>query len=115
MSNIMAGSRQPVPAVGMGATKLMYTDRVAGTITKVTTDKKGEVTGFVWQEDKATRTDNLGMTDSGQQYAYEANPDAPEVAVSLRRNGRWVVVGEGSQNGTAFLVGHRHKFHDFSF
>src|SRR4051812_8625416 len=99
ISNIMANSRQKTPAVGMGATMLMFSDRHAGTIVEVLTSKAGVVNAFVWQRDNAKRTDNLGMTDSGQQYEFTPNPEASKVKVTLRKNGRWVVDGESLKNG----------------
>lgn len=114
-SNIMAnGNGNTIPAVGMGATKLMYTDRHAGTIVAVRTNKKGKVVAFTWREDNATRTDSNGMSDS-QSYAYSEDVSASPYEVTLRANGRWVKVGESAKNGTAFGIGYREKFHDYSF
>lgn len=114
MSNIMAASKSPVPEVGMGATKLMYTDRHAGTIVAVTI-RNGDVIAFDWQEDISVRVDGNGMSDS-QSYEYKLNPYvAVEHVTFRRRNGRWVKQGESLRNGTAFAVGYRDTFHDFSF
>ena len=113
MSNIMANSKQPDPAVGMGATQLCYSDRRAGTIVEVL--KRGDkIIGFLWQRDEAKRTDDKGMTDSGQEYAYTANPDAGKTKVTLRKNGRWVIDGENLRTGTAFSIGERNEFYDFT-
>lgn len=109
-SNIMANSAQPAPAVGMGATILMYTDRHAATIIEVINDKT-----IVIQQDNAKRIDNLGMTDSGQKYNYTANPDAPKMTYTLRSNGRWVCKGQGSKDGQSIMVGSREEFFDFCF
>ncbi len=114
MSNIMANSRQTVPAVGMGATALLYSDRHAGTIVDLITNKAGKVVGFYWQRDNATRTDKLGMTDSGQQYAFTPNTDAARVKVTLRKNGRWVQDGENLRTGRAYTIGTRDEFYDFT-
>ena len=61
------------------------------------------------QEDNAVRTDNLGMTDSGQTYTFTPNPDAPKKVVRLTPKG-WKIVG-----GNRVLLGRRDKYHDFSF
>jgi hypothetical protein len=63
-SNRLSEWEQPV--IGMGATVTMYSDRHAGTIVKITS-KTIHV-----QEDKATRTDTNGMSES-QEYTYEPN------------------------------------------
>lgn len=110
--NLVSGdARYPQPEVGMGATILMWTDRHAATVTKVSASRK-QVTV---QEDKATRTDNLGMTDSGQEYTFEPNPDAPERVYTLRKNGAWVRQGEPLRGGQRLAIGHRDHYYDFSF
>jgi hypothetical protein len=94
----------PVPEVGMGVTLIHYTDREAGTIIRVSPSKK-----TIWfQVDHAKRTDNLGMTDSGQKYEFTPNTSASEQK-ALLRNGKW------KSNGQSIIVGSRDKYHDFSF
>lgn len=110
MSNIMANGTQPTPEVGMGCTELMYTDRHACTIVEVVSPKTIKV-----QRDKAVRTDDIGRTDSGQQYHYEPNPEAAIQTVTLRGNGRWVLKGQGSKNGKSFAIGYRDEYYDHSF
>ena len=97
-----------VPEVGMGATELCYSDRHAYTVVDV--NAKG--TRIIVQQDKATRTDNLGMTDC-QSYSYEPNPNAPKIGLRLCKNGRWVRAGE-TQNGIAFILGRRDEHYDFT-
>lgn len=110
--NLVSGNaRYPEPKVGMGATILMWTDRHAATIVAVSASGK-QVT---IQEDKATRTDNLGMTDSGQEYTFEANPDAPKRVYTLRKNGAWVLKGDALNGGQRLAIGHRDHYYDFSF
>jgi hypothetical protein len=107
-SNIMANSEQPQPEVGMGATKLCYTDRHAYTIVEVLNKKT-----IVVQQDKAVRIDNNGMSDS-QSYRYDPNPEASREIITLRKNGRWVKRGD-SMDGQVFAIGIRQEYHDFSF
>ena len=97
-----------VPEIGMGATKLMYTDRQAFTIVDVS--KNGKT--ITVQRDKTTRTDSNGMSES-QSYTYECDTDGETIKVSLRKDGRWRETG--SRNGTCFLIGHRIEYHDYSF
>ena len=100
---LLSGTKgQPKPEVGMGATILMWTDRHACTIVKVTR------TQVHVQEDKAIRTDNLGMSDF-QSYRYERNPEAGVLIFRLRKNGAYK--GPGGQ----LRIGQRDAYHDYSF
>lgn len=109
INNIFANSKYPAPEVGMGATRLGWTDRHPYTIVAVLSPTK-----IVVQEDNAKRTDNNGMSES-QTYDYTPNPDAPKRVVTFRNNGRWVEQGESAKNGRAYAVGDREKYEDFSF
>ena len=96
------------PTVGMGATEIMYSDRNPFTVIEVISPRK-----IVVQADTATRTDNWGMSEC-QKYDYSPDPEGRIRTLTLRKNGRWVPVGE-SGKGTNFLVGDRRKYHDYSF
>ena len=88
--------------VGMGVTILHWTDREAGTIVKVT-PKTIHVT-----EDKATRIDKNGMSES-QEYTYETNPNAkPDIFRLTKRGWR-------NSAGNGLLIGIRRKYYDYSF
>jgi len=108
-NNLMQDSLHPTPEVGMGATLLSWTDRTAATIVEV--NKSGKKIKI--REDKSTRTDSNGMSDS-QAYTYEPNPNGSTREYSLRKNGRWVRVGQ-PQTGSSLLVGHREEYYDYSF
>jgi hypothetical protein len=108
--NLMAGgSTNPEPTVGMGATILMWTDRKAATIVEVKS-----ATTIVVQEDKATRTDGLGMTDA-QEYEYEPDADGTLHTFTKRKSGAWVRKGEALKGGQRIALGYRRAYHDFSF
>lgn len=110
--NLVSGNaRYPEPKIGMGATILRWTDRDAATVVAVSASGK-QVTV---QQDKATRTDNLGMTDSGQTYTYEADTNAPKRIYTLRKNGAWVLKGDTLQGGERLAIGRRDTYYDFSF
>jgi len=103
---VQRDSRQPTPEVGMGATRLMWTDRHAYTVIEVSRNGKR----CVVQRDKATRTDSNGMSDC-QTWAYEPDPNGYKATLSLRKDGRWRRVG-----GTClFAVGWRDEHFDYSF
>lgn len=101
-----------LPAVGDGATIYHYTDRSAGTVTAVTTSKRGAVTVTV-TEDTATRTDAHGMSEA-QSYAFTPDPNGRVFTVKIVRlkvGKVWRVVG--TKDGVTF--GSRNKYHDYSF
>jgi len=92
--------------VGDPATVLAWTDRYPATVIEV---RRGKRPVIVIQEDKATRTDTNGMSES-QTYQYERDPQGQTWEVSWRKNG-WRT--RGSDNGVRFGV--RKKYHDYSF
>ena len=99
-----------VPAVGMGATIYHWTDRTACTITSVSASGlEIEV-----QEDRAERKDKNGMSES-QDYEYTSDPEGSKRTFTLRKNGRWIAKGSPMSGGTQVGIGHRRKYHDYSF
>jgi hypothetical protein len=94
-----------VPKVGMGLTILMWTDRHAGTITRVSESGK-----TIWfKRDKAIRVDGNGMSET-QEYRFERDEEATEERASLRKGGQWK-----STHGDRLALGERTEYHDFSF
>jgi len=104
---MMDRSKSLTPVVGMGVTELCWTDRHAHTIIEVKSS-----TRIVVQRDKATRTDKNGMSED-QTYTFERNPDGVTHVLSLRKNGRWIRVGD-SMGGCTWSPGHRSEYYDFS-
>lgn len=100
-NHLMSGGPATTPEVGMGATILMWTDRHAGTIVKVTPNT------FTLREDTATRIDGNGMSDA-QAYEYAPNPAGREWIFRLTKKG-W------RSKGTAVALGVRHEYYDYSF
>ena len=96
--------------VGDGATVLYYTDRRAATVVDVRNNGKTVTV----QEDTATRTDGLGMTDA-QTYEYTRNLDGRTMTFTLRKNGRYVRKGDTMRGGLAVRLGVRNHYHDYSF
>jgi len=92
------------PTVGMGATKIMFSDRHPYTVIEVMSEKRIKV-----QEDSATRTDKNGFSES-QEYTYEPNPNGTVYTLSLRKDGRWRVVGDTQ----VFSVGTRREYYDYT-
>lgn len=95
------------PEVGMGCTECLWSDRHAGTITRVSDSFK-----TIWfKRDIATRVDSNGMSDC-QDYEYKFDPDAPEHKATLRKDGRYRTVGK---YGNYVALGWRDEYYDFSF
>ena len=109
-SRLMEVAKHPAPEIGMGATITWFTDRVAGTIIGI--GRGGKLVKV--QEDKATRTDSLGMSES-QDWAYEPDPTGMVTIFTLRRNGLWVAGGSEMTGGPRLAIGHRSHYYDFSF
>jgi hypothetical protein len=102
---LMSGTKgEPTPEVGMGVTVLMWTDRKAGTITRVSPSGKT----FWFKDDIAIRTDSNGMSES-QTYEFKPDPDARE------RKAVKTVKGWKEVRGSRLMLGHRSAYHDYSF
>ena len=90
--------------VGDGVTICYYTDREAGTIIKRT---KNTIT---YQQDKAIRIDDNGMSDF-QEYRYERNPNGKiEVYHWSNKYGCF----RNSKNHL-YVINGRHEYFDYSF
>lgn len=101
INSVMASA--PVPAVGMGATLLGWSDRHAATVVAVSASGK---TCKV-QQDHAKRVDKNGMSEM-QQYEFSPNPNAPVLVVRKTKRG-WM------SGGLRVALGHRSEYYDFSF
>jgi hypothetical protein len=92
------------PFPGYGCTVILYSDRHAATITRVSPSGKT----FWYRQDKATRIDTNGMSDY-QTYSYEPDPDAPEIQVRMTKKG-WK-----NAQGSYVAVGYHREYYDYSF
>jgi len=110
VNHLYSGSTKIQPEVGLGATLLMWSDRIACTITEVKTNKQGIIKSFIIQEDTATRTDQNGMSET-QTYEYSSNPSGSQWTCKLRKNGTWKVMNYGY----GVLIGTREKYYDYNF
>ncbi len=98
----------PIPAPGMAATEVWYSDRKACTITRVS--KSGKT--FWMKRDIAKRIDNFGRSET-QEYEFLADPTATEIKVTKGRGSYmncWKTYG-----GQKVWVGVRDHHHDYSF
>lgn len=108
ISQIKSNSKQPQAEVGMGCTVCAWSDRYACTIIEVS--KSGRT--IVCQRDKATRTDNWGMSDC-QEYSYERDPNGLTFTMWFNKHGRWVE--KGCPDGYKCYLGSRDEYYDYSF
>jgi hypothetical protein len=95
-----------LPVIGMGGTLLYHSDRSPITVIQVLHNGKR----LVLQEDKATRTDSNGMSES-QSYDYEIDPNGAIHYATLRKDGTYRLVG----GKTRVSLGNRSKYYDYSF
>jgi len=110
-----------VPEIGDGVTFYQWSDRSAGTVTGVFNKVFGDSLIIQVNNDKATRIDSNGMSDS-QTYSYETDYNGHVIffrwsekksqwqAVEKNEKGRWVLSGERS-----ISIGNRDAYHDYSF
>jgi hypothetical protein len=107
LNNEMVVSAADKPVVGMGATRIDWTDRHPFTVVEVLSDRR-----VVVQEDSYQRIDSNGMSEN-QSYEFTRNPEGEKVVISRRNNGVWRKVGATKTD--KFVIGSRDKYHDYSF
>lgn len=105
LNNAIESANPAVPVLGGGATVLYWSDCHAGTVVHISPSGKTVVV----REDKATRIDKNGMSES-QEYAYAPNNkgEGREWIFRMTKRG-W------RAKGTGVSFGKRQKYHDFSF
>lgn len=109
---------QPEPYAGMPVTLLHWTDRSPGTIFRVWKHAKSSFIEV--REDSYRRTDSRGMTED-QDYTYKTEVNGYKSFWRQGKDGTWEGVmfnpetGRWVKNGGALRLGHREKYHDFSF
>lgn len=108
LTNLLMPNASQTPEVGSGATISYWTDRRAATVIEAT-DRVVKV-----QEDKATRTDKNGMSDS-QSYTYEPNPRGAVHTFTKRKNGRFYEKGSAMGEGAKLSLGFRDEHYDYGF
>jgi hypothetical protein len=93
--------------IGSGATVCMVSDRHAATIIDMTE------TRITIQWDRVTVVKG-SVQDGSAEYEYAWNPGGIIEKYSLRKNGRWVLVGDSSNTGQRLLP-NRSEYHDPHF
>jgi hypothetical protein len=104
VNQILAQQNQ-TPTVGMGVTRLRWTDRSAYTVVKICTQRK-----IIVRRDRATLIGGSCATEK-QEYQYEPGPEGYDVTVTLRKDGCW----RGSNDMGLFHIGNREEYSDPTF
>jgi len=120
MHDIMARDATK-PALGMGATILLYSDRIAGTITDIF--NVGQKTFIEVTRDISKRTDSNGMSDTqeyeyfpvlnGEKFYFCTDKNLTKVwtyMVFNKETNRW-----NQSNGYRVRVGTRDAYYDYGF
>ncbi len=102
----MMSSSEIRPVVGMGVTEVLYSDRQANTIIKVSSTGK-----TIWiQRDIVIRTDYNGMSDN-QTYTYFPDPEGVIQKCTIRKDGNFRTLGEC---GSLVLLDIKDEYYDYS-
>lgn len=89
------------PEVGMGATYGINGDAYPYTIVEVISDRL-----IVVQEDQARATKDSDYYGT-QRHVYVPDPNGKRLRISLRKNGRWIQVGQALRGWGTFHIGKR--------
>jgi hypothetical protein len=106
---MMGYQRSLAPEVGMGVTYLGWSDRRPFTVIEIVSPKK-----IVIQADIVKRIDSNGASPH-QEYEYYPDPEGVKRTLTQRRNGMWIEVGNSMRTGSAYRVGLREMYHDYTF
>ena len=106
INHLASRASAPLPAVGMGATILAWSDRYAATIIYVSASRKLVRV----QHDRSRRTDNNGAFTEAQSYEYSRDPNGSVETYRLGKRG-WRAQG----GGCGLLIGHREEYRDPHF
>jgi hypothetical protein len=117
--NLLAGNSKSLTEIeiGMGATQIGWSDRLAYTVVGIETyktgKKAGQVKAVIATRDIAKRVDSNGYYSESQDYEFTTNPNAKQERYTLRKDGRYM--REGATNSGVLLVGVRMEYFDPHF
>jgi len=110
------------PAVGVGITYNMYSDRQAYTIVEVVNEKKvvaRRCTATLkesWKPEMVAGGFVAHCTNNhSQEYDYVDSEENGLKVFTLRRNGKWYAEGENIKGSKPASMGMRKEFHDYNF
>jgi hypothetical protein len=96
---IMGDTKSDAPSVGMGATELKWSDRVAYTIVEIKNAKL-----IIVQADRVVSRDRNGY------HKTVPDPEGQMIELRLHKDGRWYSAG-----GRVFLLGVKDAYYDPEF
>ena len=109
-NRIMEHCKQPVPEVGMGATRLMWSDREPYEVVAVKDERHIQVRALDYK-----RIDNNGMSEA-QDYEYSSNERNMVVNLFLTKKGVWRErMPDRSLGCDSYVIGYAERYYDFSF
>lgn len=110
------------PAVGVGITYNMYSDRQAYTIVEVVNEKKviarrcNVKLKESWKPEMVAGGFSAHCTNNhSQEYEYEDVEGNTLKVFTLRKNGKWYAEGENIKSYKPASMGMRKEFHDYNF
>lgn len=103
-NRLMEGRQTQEPYVGMGATKVLYSDRRAYTVSRIKSKCR-----IIVQRDRVIREPDYNYFGN-QHCRFEPNPEGYEVELIRTKKG-WKVLG----GSTYFTLGVRDEYEDPSF
>lgn len=107
MTNLILGRAvTAAPAIGDGATELMFTDRHPYTVVDLVYHKNGKLKAVVLRADKVTK---WKPWPDGHADTIDPDPDGYLIHVLPTKDNRW------KRGGTYFLMGHRDAYRDPHF
>lgn len=117
-------AQQVRPEVGMGVTELGWSDRHPWEIIEVVSDRKIKLRSMTATRDPEWKPEVVAGGFSGhcvnnneQRWKIEPNPEGKVKFATLRKNGKWIWVGEPAVGSCAagLRLGEARYFYDYNF
>lgn len=97
------------PEVGMECTICFYSDSRPAKVSRIISPKRIEVKELSYKCIKGS------AQDGSAEYEYFDDPNGAERIFSLRKNGKWIIVGNSTKDGIKLSLGHAHYYYDPHF
>lgn len=99
-----------VPVIGMGVTRSTGSDRYPYTISRIAPNGRR-----MWVKADEAKVVSGSELDGSAVYEYTSDEDAPEVEITLRKNGRWERKGASMTWWSGYSIGERSYYRDPHF
>lgn len=107
---LMRDGNTKTPEEGMDATIVYWTDRRAARVVAVSSSQKR-----VTVKGMMATARHKGLTEAQDWLLTPPRPETSEETYSLRKNGRWILVGQGQDSGRSLLLGYAEHYIDPTF